>query len=328
MFLNRIQVFIIVLGTHILFPLGLLLSLFIINNGNVITYGVCFLLVGNILWLMSKVFVWEFTFYSLKWTYLLAWVMIGGYILILKLVLGMSAYYHLLSKDIIVIALGLVGNLIMLYLHLQVHQSIASVRGSGEIIQLKFPCSGSAYLITDGGDGRISSLMNYHYKASIHGENNTHKSMRYAVDIVKMGKYGRTVKSTICHKNQDYYIYGEKVYSPLDGEVLRVENEIKDNQPFPVKLPYHIGNHVVIKHDNYYCVIGHLQKGSVLVKKGDLVKAGTELGSVGNSGLTPRPHIHLQVSISNDGNFWSGDGVPISFENGFTPIKNYMFKLD
>ena len=56
------------------------------------------------------------------------------------------------------------------------------------------------------------------------------------------------------------------------------------------------GNGVVIAHDGgyetQYC---HMKKGSVVVKVGDKVVAGTALGKVGYSGAAAFPHLHLSV---------------------------------
>lgn len=56
------------------------------------------------------------------------------------------------------------------------------------------------------------------------------------------------------------------------------------------------GNGVVIQHadgwETQYC---HLRRGSVLVRSGQEVAAGTALGLVGLSGRTEFPHLHLSV---------------------------------
>lgn len=56
------------------------------------------------------------------------------------------------------------------------------------------------------------------------------------------------------------------------------------------------GNGLVIDHgqgwSTQYC---HLQKGSIVVAPGAIVKAGTPLGKVGLSGETEVPHLHLTV---------------------------------
>ena len=56
------------------------------------------------------------------------------------------------------------------------------------------------------------------------------------------------------------------------------------------------GNGVVVDHgggwETQYC---HLAKGSVRVKPGDVVQAGTPMGKVGLSGDTEFPHLHMTV---------------------------------
>ena len=56
------------------------------------------------------------------------------------------------------------------------------------------------------------------------------------------------------------------------------------------------GNGVVIDHaggwQTQYC---HMRRGSVTVKTGDKVEAGTKLGEVGYSGMAAFPHVHLTI---------------------------------
>ena len=56
------------------------------------------------------------------------------------------------------------------------------------------------------------------------------------------------------------------------------------------------GNGVAIDHgDGWVTQYCHLKKGSVRVRKGQQVRAGTVLGQVGLSGRTQFPHLHLSV---------------------------------
>lgn len=56
------------------------------------------------------------------------------------------------------------------------------------------------------------------------------------------------------------------------------------------------GNGVVLTHpggwETQYC---HMKRGSIAVRTGDTVRAGTVLGQVGLSGKTQFPHVHLSV---------------------------------
>ena len=57
------------------------------------------------------------------------------------------------------------------------------------------------------------------------------------------------------------------------------------------------GNGVRIDHgEGWHTQYCHMRQGSVIVKEGELVAAGTKLGVVGYSGDAAFPHVHLQVS--------------------------------
>jgi hypothetical protein len=183
---------------------------------------------------------------------------------------------------------------------------------------------GGRYLIAEGGDGKWSFLLNYHYRYGQYRRSQSNCSMRYAVDIIKINRWGMTNKGFLPGDVQKYFVYGESVYSPCEGEIVWTENTAPDNVAYSGKYPYGIGNGVVIRQGNHYVALGHFQAGSVSVKVGEQVIEGQYLGKIGNSGFTHRPHIHLQVSTCEDGNYWQGRGVPIRFGRRF-PIKNLLF---
>jgi murein DD-endopeptidase MepM/ murein hydrolase activator NlpD len=65
--------------------------------------------------------------------------------------------------------------------------------------------------------------------------------------------------------------------------------------------PFGMGNHVVIDHgDGEFSVMVHMKPGSVRVKKGDHVKQGEQVGSIGFSGDTFLPHLHYQLMNGPD----------------------------
>lgn len=56
-----------------------------------------------------------------------------------------------------------------------------------------------------------------------------------------------------------------------------------------------LGNHVVLRlEDGSHLVLAHLQKGSLEVRRRQVVGVGEVLGRCGNSGNTTEPHLHLQ----------------------------------
>ena len=190
--------------------------------------------------------------------------------------------------------------------------------------EIEFPLKKGLYLITDGGNSKISRLMNYHYYSTIHKKNKTNLSMLYATDIVKLSE---DFKRFLPIKNNEYSIFGENIYSPMDGIVFKVVDGIEDNKPFSGKYPYNTGNTIVIKNKNQYLLLGHLKKGSVRVKEGDYIQKNNLIGKIGNSGWTERPHLHMQLIESENENYWKGVGICMKFRNK-NLYKNRKIKLN
>src|SRR5439155_19132888 len=95
---------------------------------------------------------------------------------------------------------------------------------------------------------------------------------------------------------RDYRCYGLPVLAPGAGTVDQIIDRIPDNPIGEINARENWGNAVVIAHaSGLYSVCAHLQPGSIKVKAGDVVKAGTEIGRCGNSGRSSIPHLHFQV---------------------------------
>lgn len=79
---------------------------------------------------------------------------------------------------------------------------------------------------------------------------------------------------------------GENIYSAFDGEVIEASFD-KWN-----------GNYLKIKHDNnimtVYCHCKELN-----VKKGQVIRGGEVVGTVGSTGSSTGPHLHFELRINN-----------------------------
>jgi len=179
-------------------------------------------------------------------------------------------------------------------------------------LEISFPFKSGDYLITDGGNSKISRLMNYHYYSVVHTKNKTNNSMLYATDIVKISN---DKMPFLPETNGEYPIFEQKIFSPMDGDVVKVVNNIPDNNTFSGNYPYNTGNTVVIKKGSYYLLLGHLRSESIQVKEGDSVRSYDFLGLAGNSGWTERPHLHMQLIESDSENYWSGKGICMRYGN-------------
>jgi murein DD-endopeptidase MepM/ murein hydrolase activator NlpD len=94
---------------------------------------------------------------------------------------------------------------------------------------------------------------------------------------------------------------GEPVYAAGDGTVVQAGAALV--APF-TSLGTEYGNLVIIRHafDAYpepvYSMYGHLSQ--VAVQIGQAVKAGDEIGRVGDTGAATGPHLHFEVRVGNE----------------------------
>lgn len=99
---------------------------------------------------------------------------------------------------------------------------------------------------------------------------------------------------------------GVDVLAALDGEVVRVRNDMEDHAgdaadlQHAVQIKQECGNLVSLLHNGKwvteYC---HMKKGSVTVALGQKVHKGEKLGQVGQSGLAEFPHLHFSLREKN-----------------------------
>ena len=87
---------------------------------------------------------------------------------------------------------------------------------------------------------------------------------------------------------------GVAVLAAAPGTVTGIRDGVADFAAFVEGRE--CGNGVLIDHgdgwETQYC---HLRQGSVVVKAGDKLAAGTKLGLIGQSGMAAFPHVHLSV---------------------------------
>ncbi|MFP7735926.1 M23 family metallopeptidase [Priestia aryabhattai] len=164
----------------------------------------------------------------------------------------------------------------------------------------------SEWFVYWGGE---HEALNYHYPV---------ENQRYAYDlVVRKGKQSYKNEGM---KNEDYYAYGKKVVAPLEGVVFAAVGDQEDNEIGQTNKKSPLGNYVIIEHKGKeYSVLAHLKKGSVFVKKGDIVRKGTLLGRCGNSGNSSEPHVHFHVMDASD--IETSKSLRIKFHTAIEPIR-------
>ncbi len=99
---------------------------------------------------------------------------------------------------------------------------------------------------------------------------------------------------------EDYFCFDTPVVAPMDGEVVKILDDIPDNKIGEINLEYNFGNSIVIDHgEGLFSSISHLKRKSVEVALGDRVNKGDVLAKCGNSGRSPYPHLHFQFQLTN-----------------------------
>jgi len=158
----------------------------------------------------------------------------------------------------------------------------------------------------------------------------------YAIDLVPVDERGRRAverdwRTLLATEPAERFLgFGAPVVAPARGTVARVHDGEPDHPARRSQLalvPYMLGqtdrlrqgvgalagNHVVLELEagRGFVALVHLQRGSILVKEGEVVGPGQQLAACGNSGNSTEPHVHLQVMDRADP--MAARGVPMAF---------------
>jgi murein DD-endopeptidase MepM/ murein hydrolase activator NlpD len=138
------------------------------------------------------------------------------------------------------------------------------------------------------------------------------QSQRFAYDLL-IKRNGQT-HSGNGKRNEDYFAFAQPILAPANARVVSSLNDVPDNTPGELNPKQPAGNHVWLDFGNgEFALLAHFKQGSVLVKTGQQVKAGEQLGLCGNSGNSSEAHLHLHLQTTPD--FGKGEGLPAQFVN-------------
>lgn len=166
----------------------------------------------------------------------------------------------------------------------------------------------------------------------------------FAFDFVQYGAGNLTHRGDGTRLT-DYYAYNAPVLAIADGTIVSVLNDVPESDEMlrrkdETDAEYMkrtmamqqqllsrgfegiLGNHVIIQHENgEFSFYLHMKTGSVIVKVGDVVSKGQEIGKLGNSGNSTEPHLHFHVS--NGADIQYSRSLPVSFQNiRVLPVNN------
>lgn len=176
-------------------------------------------------------------------------------------------------------------------------------------------------------------------KVPSHGTNQL--GTRYAYDFIQVDwerkgwpAYRVSLAEYLLHgvSLNEYYCWGQQIYSPCDGIVVAAEDGYKERErtrllsdmsnayknahyfdPEKDDVQSVAGNYIIIQYsENVYAALCHLQTDSVQVSVGQYIKKGDIVGRVGHSGNSYAPHLHFQLMDSSD--ITIANGLPCAFE--------------
>lgn len=105
------------------------------------------------------------------------------------------------------------------------------------------------------------------------------------------------------------------IEAPYAGKVIKVGNN-----------PTGYGNYVILRHKiqgkNYITLYGHMKDGSVKVRTGQKVTAGTALGKMGSTGASTGKHLHWELQAGKNW-VYSATG-----KNFIEPVKFFSHLID
>jgi len=187
---------------------------------------------------------------------------------------------------------------------------------------ITYPLKGKNINVVQGGS---SGIINYH---GLFAEPQT-----YALDMNRLDSGGQRADGFYPSDPKAYEVFGDTVYSPVNGTVVKQQDHLPDLQPPETSDRSATGNHIWIRNDSLYFVLAHLKQHSVIVSAGKKVSAGRPLAQVGNTGNTSEPHLHLHAvyypeskTPPIDSLLYSGIPVPLVLEGDFL-IRNEKYDV-
>ncbi len=189
----------------------------------------------------------------------------------------------------------------------------------GMSASLSSPLKGGTFYVANGG---YSVLINPHMKTLIRKSLSAYRAQSYALDIVRIDRFGLRAEGLWPADLGRYHIFGEPVYAPCAGWVAQTEDQLPDQTP-PETDPRHpAGNFVLLECGKADVLLAHLMHASLTVRSGQWVHTGHLIGRVGNSGLSTEPHLHLHAQHrGREGDYLAAEPMPVSV-NGRILVRN------
>ena len=203
-----------------------------------------------------------------------------------------------------------------------IHAAALEINQDDPIV-IRAPLRGKNWLAANG-----PSNTSAHRRAMLPINGQPHIGQRYAIDWIQLGGDGNSFTGDQ-RKNSSYHAWDQEIHAVANGKIVAVKDGIPENVPnsgqiaVPITYETLAGNHIIQDlGDGHFAAYAHLRPGTLKVKVGDTVHAGSVLAHLGNTGNSSEPHLHFQVCDAPS--FPASEGLPFAI-NGFT-LQDY--KID
>jgi len=163
-----------------------------------------------------------------------------------------------------------------------------------ETVDIAPPFGPGTYLVAHGGS---NVMVNVHLKTLDTAVERFRpwQGQSRALDVFRISPLGIHKNGWLPSDPARYTTFGTPVVAPCDGEIAKVVDG-REDMPVPVMDRDHMaGNYVAINCGRFFVLLAHLRRGSVEVSSGDRVAVGDFLGTMGNSGNSSEPHLHVHA---------------------------------
>lgn len=235
--------------------------------------------VGCTIFIFYKIGLWSLTSFYLR--YFLIVIFSVSFIYLLYKNLKTPSFHRtfLTPGNYLLFPLSILSFILSIFV------SMGSTYKNVTSTELAFPFSQGNYLILQGGSNFTTNP--FHQQAT---------SASFALDIIKLNPFGNRASHFYPVQLNQYNIFNENILSPCNGIVIEAVDDQIDNKPQRINTRYPAGNHLILHCNNVKVLLAHLKQNSIRVSSGNSVSTGQVLASVGNSGYTDEPHLHIQVN--------------------------------
>lgn len=193
--------------------------------------------------------------------------------------------------------------------------ALAARNPPGDAIDLASPVLGGTFLVVNGGN---SQLINAHLGTLAGDRFRPYRGQSYGVDLVRIDRVGLRARGLLPNDPSAFLIFGDPVVAPCAGRVVAAVDGAPDMPPPQPDRSHMAGNYVMLDCDGAWVLVGHLQRDSVAVRKGDTAPIGVALGRVGNSGNTGEPHLHIHAQRpGTDAEPMSGEPMAVRLDGRY-----------